>query len=145
MRKKKASGKQVKTGSKVKAQRKKVVKQFFEALGNPRDALRFFSPDAKQHNPFVKGSIDALLDSMATAQQTMAPQFEDSDFSIKHILVDGNVVAAHTELLQSKSNPNGGGLRQVHIFRFGPGNKIVEYWDITQQITKDLPSPENAF
>ena len=55
------------------------------------------------------------------------------------------MVAAHTELLSSKSNPGEGGLRQVHLFRFGPDDKIVEYWDVTQMVRPDMPNPANAF
>jgi predicted SnoaL-like aldol condensation-catalyzing enzyme len=127
------------------ASRKKIVQEFFGALGNPRDALKFFAPDARQHNPYVKGGMDALMDSMAAAQKSMAPQFDDPDFSVENILVDGDVAAAHTNLVQSKSRPEEGGLRQVHLFRFNSNNKIVEYWDVTQTITKDMPNSQNAF
>ena len=89
--------------------------------------------------------MDALMESIASVQQSMTPQFDDMDFAIKHVLADENTVAVHTELLNSKSRPDEGGLRQVHLFRFGPKNKIVEYWDITQQVTKDQPNPANAF
>jgi predicted SnoaL-like aldol condensation-catalyzing enzyme len=132
------------TGDKSKVQRR-IVKDFFGALGTPSDSLRFFAPGAKQHNPFVKGGMDALMESVASVQRSTTPQFDDMDFAIKHILVDGNIVAVHTELLNSKSRPVEGGLRQVHLFRFGPKNKIVEYWDITQEVKKDLPNPANAF
>ncbi|MDG7008526.1 MAG: hypothetical protein JRN06_09845 [Nitrososphaerota archaeon] len=55
------------------------------------------------------------------------------------------MVAVHTELLGSGSNPGAGGLRQVHLFRFGRGDKIVEYWDITQMVMPDMPNAENTF
>jgi predicted SnoaL-like aldol condensation-catalyzing enzyme len=61
-----------------------------------------------------------------------------------HVIVDGDFVAVHTQLLNSKSNPTEGGLRQVHLFRF-EGNKIVEYWDITQQILPSMPNARGAF
>jgi len=35
-------------------------------------------------------------------------------------------------------------LRQVHLFRF-EGDKIVEYWDITQQVLLDMPNASGAF
>jgi len=133
------------TGRKLLSQRKKIVKEFFAILGTPSDTLKFFAPDAKQHNPYVNGGMDVLMESMASAQKSMTPQFDDMEFAIKHVLADGNMVAVHTELLNSKSKPDEGGLRQVHLFRFGPRNKIVEYWDITQLITKDHSNPANAF
>ena len=44
----------------------------------------------------------------------------------------------------SSSNPSNGGLRQVHLFRFS-GDKIVEYWDITQQVPENAPNAAGAF
>jgi len=41
-------------------------------------------------------------------------------------------------------NPNNGGLRQVHLFRFSD-DKIVEYWDITQQVLENAPNAAGAF
>jgi len=60
------------------------------------------------------------------------------------VLVDGDMAAAYTVLLNSKSNPGQGGLRQVHLFRF-EGDKIAEYWDITQQIMPSMPNAGGAF
>jgi predicted SnoaL-like aldol condensation-catalyzing enzyme len=88
--------------------------------------------------------MDALFDSMAAAQR-QAPRYPDPGFAIKNILADGEIVAVHTELLGSKSKPGEGGLRQVHLFRFGTDNKIVEYWDITQQVMPSMPNAANAF
>jgi predicted SnoaL-like aldol condensation-catalyzing enzyme len=60
------------------------------------------------------------------------------------VLADGDFVAVHTELLSNKSKPSEGGLRQMHLFRF-EGEKIVEYWDITQQIMPSMPNAGGAF
>ena len=134
------------TGAKDLRERKRIVNEFFELVsqGKQREGLRFFTPDCRQHNPFVQGGMDALFDSMAAAQKE-APKFPDSYFAVKSILADGDMVAAHVELLGSKVKPGEGGLRQVHLFRFGKGNKIVEYWDITQMVQPDIPNAANAF
>jgi predicted SnoaL-like aldol condensation-catalyzing enzyme len=88
--------------------------------------------------------MDVLFDAMAAVQQS-APEYPDPGFVVKRVLADGDTVAAHTELLSSKSRPGEGGLRQVHLFRFGDDDKIVEYWDITQTVTSDLANAANAF
>jgi predicted SnoaL-like aldol condensation-catalyzing enzyme len=88
--------------------------------------------------------MDALFDSMAAAQ-SQSQKYPDPHFAIKSILADGDMVAVHTEFLGSKSKPGEGGLRQVHLFRFGKDNKIVEYWDITQSIMPNMPNAANAF
>jgi predicted SnoaL-like aldol condensation-catalyzing enzyme len=132
----------------VSQDRKKIVSDFFSlvAEGKPREGLRFFAVDCKHHNPYVRGGMEALLDSMASVQQEERPKYSDPDFSIKRILADGDMLAVHIELLNSKSDPGQGGLRQVHLFRFDENNnKIVEYWDITQMIQPDMPNPKGAF
>ena len=80
-----------------------------------------------------------------TSAQQEAPRFSDPYFAVKRVLADGDMVTVHTELLNSKSKPSKGGLRQVHLFRFNKGNKIVEYWDVTQVIQSDMPNAANAF
>jgi predicted SnoaL-like aldol condensation-catalyzing enzyme len=69
---------------------------------------------------------------------------QNIELSVKNMLSGDDTVAAHIELLFNKSNPSEGGLRQVHIFRF-EADKIAEYWDITQMITKDMPNAAGAF
>ena len=126
--------------------RKRVARDFFKLLGQGRqkEGLRFFAADCKQHNPYVRGGMDALFDAMAAVQQE-APKHSDPYFAVKKILADGDMVAVHTELLSSKFNPGEGGLRQVHLFRFNKDNKIVEYWDVTQTVEPDMPNAASAF
>jgi predicted SnoaL-like aldol condensation-catalyzing enzyme len=126
--------------------RKKVVRDFFKLVvqGRQMDGLRFFAANCKQHNPYVHGGMDALFNAMKAVQQ-QAPKYPDPAFAIKKILADGDMIAVHTELISSKSKPSEGGLRQAHLFRFDNDNKIVEYWDITQQVRLDMPNAANAF
>jgi predicted SnoaL-like aldol condensation-catalyzing enzyme len=121
-----------------------IVAEYFKlvAAGKFKEGLRFFSPDCKTHNPFIKGNMETIADAQMSANLGMPNQ--DVEFSVKHVLSDGDIVAAHTELLFNKSNPNEGGLRQVHLFQF-KGNKIIEYWDITQTVTKDMSNAAGAF
>ena len=129
------------------SRRKKIVREFFELVmqGRQKEGLRFFAANCRQHNPYFRGGMDALFKAMASVQQKEAPKYPDSHFAVKRVLADGDFVAAHTELLSSKSKPGEGGLRQVHLFRFNKSDKIVEYWDITQHVEPDLPNTANAF
>jgi predicted SnoaL-like aldol condensation-catalyzing enzyme len=126
--------------------RKDIALEYFNLIsaGKFKEGLRFFTPDCKTHNPFVAGSIETLTDAMMTASKDIGAQSKEPSFAVKNILADGDLVAVHTELLNSKSEPQQGGLRQVHLFRF-EGDKIVEYWDITQQIVPDMPNASGAF
>jgi predicted SnoaL-like aldol condensation-catalyzing enzyme len=123
-----------------------IVNEYFQLVtaGMFRDGLRFFTSDCKTHNPYVRGDMGTLTDAMISASKDMSARTSQPEFLVKHVLVDGNLVAVHTQLLNSKSNPGEGGLRQVHLFRF-EGNKIAEYWDITQQIVSSMPNARGAF
>lgn len=126
--------------------RKKIVRDFFKLVlqGRQKEGLRFFAADCRQHNPYVRGGMDALFDAMAAAQRE-EPKHPDPSFAVKSVIADGDVVAAHTEMLSSRSKPGEGGLRQVHLFRFGKDDRIVEYWDVTQVVQPDMPNAANAF
>jgi predicted SnoaL-like aldol condensation-catalyzing enzyme len=131
----------------VSSDRKRIVRQFFNliAQGRQKNGLRYFSPNCRQHNPYVQGGMEALFDAMTAAQQE-SMKFSDPDFSVKCVIADGDMVVVHTELLNSKSDPGKGGLRQAHLFRFGRDNKITEYWDLSQQVQPgEMPYPANAF
>ncbi len=109
-----------------------------------KDGLRFFAPDCKQHNPYVSGGMDTLMESMASAVKEMGPKSPDAEFKVANVVAEGDTVVVHTNLVGSRTKPELGGLRQAHVFRFNE-NKIVEYWDITQTITPDMPNARNAF
>ena len=127
-------------------ERKNIVMEYFKLVGSGRfkDGLRFFSADCKTHNPFVAGSITVLTDAMVAANKEGASKYPEPEFMVKHVLADGDLVAVHTQLLSNKSKPSEGGLRQVHLFRF-EDNKIVEYWDVTQQVLPNMPNSSGAF
>jgi predicted SnoaL-like aldol condensation-catalyzing enzyme len=107
------------------------------------ETLKFFSGDCIQHNPDVVGGMMDLLKAMSQVQEKEGQSHSDSEFSVDHILEDGDMVAAHTSLRNSKTAE--GGLRQVHLFRFNNQDKIVEYWDITQSVLPEMPNAKNAF
>ncbi len=128
------------------ADRKEIAAQFFKLVGSGRfkEGLRFFAPECQTHNPYIRGGMDALIDAMTEVNKEGASKYPEAEFRVKHILSDGDLVAVHTQLLSSSSKPSEGGLRQVHLFRF-KDDKIVEYWDITQQVPANLPNSSGAF
>ena len=115
--------------------------------GNPKDGLKFFTPECKTHNPYTVGGMNELVDAMIAVQKqgsqgVVKGSRADFKLSVRQVLADGDLVAVHTQI--SGSNPSAGGLRQVHIFRFN-GDKIVEYWDITQMVPENAPNAAGAF
>ena len=129
--------------------RKKMAVEFFNliAAGKPQEGLRFFAPDCKTHNPYVVGGMNELINAMIAVQKQgsegiMKGSKADFGLNIRQVLAEGDMVAVHTTV--ASSNPKEGGLRQVHLFRFS-GDKIVEYWDITQDIHENMPNAAGAF
>jgi predicted SnoaL-like aldol condensation-catalyzing enzyme len=129
--------------------RKEIAIEFLNLIGQgrPKDGLGFFEPDCKTHNPYTSGGISELIDAMIAMQKQGAEGImkgSKADFKlvIRHVLAEGDFVAVYTQLAGSK--PTDGGLRQVHLFRF-QGDKIVEYWDVTQMIPENAPNAEGAF
>lgn len=129
--------------------RKDIAVEFLSLVGSgkPKDGLRFFASDCKTHNPYIPGSMETLIDAMIAVQKQGAEGISEgskADFKliIRQVLADGDKVAVHTQL--SSSRPSDGGLRQVHLFRFSK-DKIVEYWDITQQVPENAPNATGAF
>ena len=128
--------------------RKSIAVEFLRLVGSgkPKDGLRFFSSECKTHNPYVLGGMDELTDAMIEVQKQGSQGIlngSKANFKliIRQILADGDLVAVHTQISSSKLSE--GGLRQVHLFRFG-GDKIVEYWDISQQVPENAPNATGA-
>ena len=125
---------------------KRIAFKFFDLviMGKFKEGLYFFAPNCITHNPYVSGGMDDLINAMELANREMAQKYPNAEFAVKQVLSEGNMVAVHTQLINDKSRPMEGGLRQAHLFRFD-GDKIIEYWDITQQITPEMPNALGAF
>jgi predicted SnoaL-like aldol condensation-catalyzing enzyme len=133
----------------VNKARKKISVEVLSLIGagKPKEALRFFNPERKTHNPYILGGMNELTDAMIAVQKQASEGIlkgSKADFKlvIKQVLAEEDVVAVYTQLASSK--PSEGGLRQMHLFRFS-SDKIVEYWDITQNIPENMPNAAGAF
>jgi len=119
--------------------RKKIVMDFlqFAIAGKAKDGIGFFAIDCKHHNPFFPSGMGALTEAMArTAEQSFG-----GTLTVEHLLADGDLVAAHTALRNQMGEAV---FAQVHLFRFN-GDKIVEYWDITQPVPANSPNSDGMF
>ena len=133
----------------VNKARKKISVEVLSLIGagKPKESLRFFNPECKTHNPYILRGMNELTDAMIAVQKQASEGIlkgSKADFKlvIKQVLAEGDIVVVYTQLASSK--PSEGGLRQVHLFRFS-SDKIVEYWDITQNIPENMPNAAGAF
>jgi predicted SnoaL-like aldol condensation-catalyzing enzyme len=134
---------EAKMDSNQEEKEKEVALKFFSLLSPEKlgEARKLFTLNCRHHNPYLADGIDALLEGIRHAQKgDDIPK--DGAFSIRHVLVDGDLVAVHTTL-QSQSNKSFG-IRQIHLFRF-EGDKVAEYWDVTQSAPAGVPSASNMF
>ncbi|SRR5581483_452452 len=79
-----------------------------------------------QHNPRIPDGIDGLL----TFASSLQAQFPLAHSGVKRIIAEGDLVVVHSKVTYS---PEDQGTAAADIFRLEQG-KIVEHWDILQEI-----------
>jgi predicted SnoaL-like aldol condensation-catalyzing enzyme len=105
---------------------------------NVRDAyLKFVGEGFKHHNPYFEGSAEALEAGM----QENADQNPEKSLEVKHVIAEGDLVAVYSEVHHRRGDR---GAAVMHIFRFENG-RIVELWDVGQEVPEDSPNQYGMF
>ena len=91
----------------------------------------------KHHNPHFAAGMPALRQAMIDNHA----QFPDKRIETKRVIADGDLVATHSLVSLNPGNMN---IVAVHIFRFR-GDRIVELWDVTQELKADSPNADGTF
>ena len=91
----------------------------------------------RHHNPYFRGDAGSLKQGM----QENAIKNPNKVLKIQRALQDGNEVAVFSHV-QQRPGDRGGAV--VHIFRF-EGGRIVELWDIGQEIPEDSVNENGMF
>ena len=106
--------------------------------GKVREAYSKFVGDGfKHHNPYFEGSAEALEAGM----QENADQNPYKSFEVKRAIAEGDLVAVHGEV---HHKPGDHGAAVIHIFRFENG-RIVELWDVGQEVPETSPNQHGMF
>jgi predicted SnoaL-like aldol condensation-catalyzing enzyme len=109
------------------------------AHGNVKKVYeKHVAPHFIHHNQYFKGDRQSLMDAMIEAHK-MNP---NKTFEVKHFYEDGNSVITHSSV--KRSDPNLPEIAVVHIFRF-ENDRIVELWDLGQEVSKDSPNENGPF
>ena len=109
------------------------------ASGNIIEAYdRYVDHNFVHHNQYFKGDRRALMTAMADAYN----KSPNKSIEIKHIYQDGDNVITHSKILRKTENL--APVAVVHIFKFKE-NRIVELWDLGQEIIKDSPNENGPF
>ncbi len=114
----------------------KLVQRLYDECLNPLDPDKvdeFIAEDYVQHNQDHTGGREPLKGLIRHIREVNPLSVHD----IKRILVDGNMVAAH---YHARRFPGDDGWVTVDLFRIENG-KIVEHWDVLQDIKPDRVNP----
>jgi predicted SnoaL-like aldol condensation-catalyzing enzyme len=119
---------------------KKAVVEFYEAALNKKDfeaASKYFGPKYIQHNPTAPDGIEGFKGFLAFLRE----KFPNSHSEIKKVFAEGDYVILH---VHSVREPGTRGRAIVDIFRLENG-KIVEHWDVVQDIPEKMPHNNGMF
>jgi predicted SnoaL-like aldol condensation-catalyzing enzyme len=120
---------------------KEKAKAFLQlaASGQAQEAYdRFIAPGFIHHNQYFKGDRQSLLTAMVEAHKARP----NKSIEVKQTLEDGNYVVTHSKVTrEDRSLPLAA---VVHIFRF-ENSKVVELWDLGQEVMKDSPNENGPF
>lgn len=109
---------------------KQVVSHFMTKLYVDKKVREAFEtwvdPGYIQHNPMAQSGRDAAIGFL----EPFFAQHPDIHYSIKRIMADGSLVAVHSH---GRFAPDDRGIAVVDILRV-EGCKVMEHWDVVQQV-----------
>lgn len=116
----------------------KAVMEFYELAINRKDfdaAAKYLGPRYIQHNPSAADGKEGLERFIAYLREEL-PRYHSE---VKRYFADGDFVILH---IHNKPTPDSRGRAVVDIFRLEDG-KVVEHWDVIQEIPEE-PANENT-
>lgn len=103
---------------------------FYEMMFNecaPAKAIELYVGDEYiQHNPHVKDGKQGFIDYFVK----MAEEYPVKSVVVKRALADGNFVVLHCHQIW----PDGLEYAGMDIFRLDDNSKVVEHWDVLQEM-----------
>ena len=119
---------------------KKTVVEFYEAAINRKDfeaASKFFGPRYVQHNPNAPDGIEGFKAFLGFLRE----KFPQSRSEIKRVWAEGDYVILHVHAVRT---PGARGSAIVDVFKLENG-KIVEHWDVIQEIPEKAANNNGMF
>lgn len=120
---------------------KRTVIAFYEAGLNRKDfdaAKQYFGADYKQHNPNAADGIEGFHKFV----DYLRANTPESHSDIVRAFADGNYVILHVRKI---AKPGDAPIAIVDIFRLDDSGRIVEHWDVSQQVPPKTVSGNPMF
>jgi predicted SnoaL-like aldol condensation-catalyzing enzyme len=117
-----------------------IIEEFAEIFYTQKDVKKAFtdyvSENYIQHSPLI-------IDGRESAIEMLIPKFTKptANFSIKKIMVDGDLAVIHLHGKILADNP---GVAVADFYRLKDG-KIVEHWDVVQPVPLESINPHPMF
>ena len=118
----------------------RLVLDMFAQVLNPMDSGavdRFIAPGYIQHNQGVEPGRDSLKAFLDMIRE----QTPEAVHDVKRAFVDGDHVTVHYHV---RRWPDDLGWAVIDIFRVENG-RIVEHWDVMQNLVEGGPNPNSPF
>jgi len=119
---------------------KKAVVEFYDLAINQKNfeaAAKFIGPRYVQHNPRAADGPEGLKAFLAFLRD----KFSDYHSDIKRVFADGDYVILH---VHNVPTPGSRGNAIIDIFKLENG-KIVEHWDVRQEIPEQSANSNTMF
>ena len=123
----------------VAANNKKIVVEFYQKLFGDKDISaidQYLVEDYIQHNPIAADGRKAIKD-LATKWLANQPK---TKVDFQKVVADGDLVFLHIKT----KGPSGKDMSLVDMFRLKNG-KIVEHWDVMQEVPEKSLNPHPMF
>ena len=108
------------------------------ASGRAREGYEKHAAAGFRHH---NAHFDAAPGALIAAMDANARQFPQKKLDVKLALEDGDLVALFSHVRHTADEP---GFGVMHIFRF-EGSRIVEMWDLAQEVPAQSPNANGMF
>jgi predicted SnoaL-like aldol condensation-catalyzing enzyme len=119
---------------------KRTVVSYYQMAfdGNPEHAVaEYFGDRYIQHNPDGEDGPDAFIGYV----HYLRSEYPELQLEIKRVIAEGDLVATHSHLILKPGEP---GRALADFFRLENG-KVVEHWDVIQEVPENSANSNGMF
>lgn len=121
---------------------KATVRAFYDLAFNqrqPEEAVRrYLGPMYRQHNPMAADGPEPFIGFV----RWLTGENPHLRCEFKRMIGEGDLVAVHSHMIPA---PGARGTAVMDIFRLDEGGKIVEHWDVLQEVPETAANSNSMF